>query len=734
MGNRVKGKTKKKSIKAALSSNAGSVRKLSRMGKKQKRNHGGLEATFISRSSCLKRLQITLKDFRRLCILKGIYPRQPEGRVPHNKKGMTFYHVRDLTYLNHEPLLQKFRDFKAYMKKVRRASGRNSKDEAKRLDNNKPIYTLHHLVKERYPRFQDALGDLDDALTMMFLFAALPSTGRIKTSVTRKAKECCQHWNGIVARSGGIRKSFVSVRGYYFEAEIKGVTVRWIVPHAFTQNLPEEVDFRVMLTFMEFYDVLLNFVLFKLYHTNSLPYPCPAPPAGMDDSVTTLLKVLETRGDSGFATMIAADNTAAASTNLTTKTTSTAKTTGKAIDAGKILKKVTDKSGQLDSDSGDDDDDDSDNDENEKIDSAALSNALQSQIETTINASTNNSNTLLSSLTIFISREVPRHILEVLALSFGGTVGWEGEGSPIEVADPKITHHIVDRPKLPASYNSLPKNREYIQPQWLFDSTNNGLLLPCASYGVGKELPPHLSPWVDNEKEGYTPRYAEEIERIKKGEVGAIGKGHYPSEGSEEEEEEGGEEGGRGNDDSASDSGSNSDGDGDGDGEEDEGKPKKKNAKKAKSAKDEEHAMALTMMSKKAARLYGRMQNGINAAAASAENLLSKRKAIEKRKREELRAKDLVEEREIQKNMEKGVFSERGGARAIGGLGIASKKKDPQGGKWGGGGKGKNDKGESVEKQKVQRLKRERKRIETEYGEVAGMKISGGNKKKKRKN
>jgi hypothetical protein len=122
MGNRVKGKEKLKSIKAARHSKMGSKRKLSRMGKKQKKNNAGLEATFIGRSKCLKMLQVTIKDFRRLCILKGIYPRDPRGRFPGNKKGQNFYHIKDIRAIAHEPLLEKFREFRSFMKKVCNAS------------------------------------------------------------------------------------------------------------------------------------------------------------------------------------------------------------------------------------------------------------------------------------------------------------------------------------------------------------------------------------------------------------------------------------------------------------------------------------------------------------------------------------------------------------------------------------------------------------------------------------
>jgi pescadillo protein len=50
------------------------------------------------------------------------------------------------------------------------------------------------------------------------------------------------------------------------------------MPHCVAQVLPKDVDFRVMLTFLEFYHTLLQFILFKLYHGLGLKYP-PGVPA-----------------------------------------------------------------------------------------------------------------------------------------------------------------------------------------------------------------------------------------------------------------------------------------------------------------------------------------------------------------------------------------------------------------------------------------------------------------------
>ncbi|EED91369.1 predicted protein, partial [Thalassiosira pseudonana CCMP1335] len=446
------------------------------MGKVRKKNHAGIDATFIGRAKVLKRLQISLKDFRRLCILKGVYPREPRGRAPSNKKGQVFYHIKDVKALNHEPLLDKFREFRTFMKKIRKSANRNEKDEARRKEPLAPRYTLHHLVRERYPRFNDALADLDDALCLISLFAALPSDGRIKSGITRKAKELSASWGAYCSVMGCVTKSFISVKGVYLEAAIQSaatngqsIPIRWVQPHNFTQYIPEGVDFRVMLTFFEFYETLLGFVMFKLYGELGIRYPLQtvATTTGGEENVVSNVTLHPTLG--GKATSVLAAN---------------------------------------------------------------------------LNAKKRHQ--LFHNLTFFLSREVPRGYLELIILSFGGQVGWEGQDSPIAMDDASITHHVVDRPALLASYEKLPKSREYIQPQWILDSANFNFVLPITKYGVGKELPPHLSPWVEDKEEGYVPKYREEVEALKNGEVLEdadssavdVEKGVVDSEGDESSEEE----------------------------------------------------------------------------------------------------------------------------------------------------------------------------------------------------
>lgn len=69
---------------------------------------------------------------------------------------------------------------------------------------------------------------------------------------------------------------------------------------------------------------------------------------------------------------------------------------------------------------------------------------------------------------------------------------------------------IVDRPTQGHKFLS----RQYVQPQWVFDSANFRVLAKAELYAVGMVPPPHLSPFVQNEEEGYVPDYLQTMLKL----------------------------------------------------------------------------------------------------------------------------------------------------------------------------------------------------------------------------
>lgn len=53
---------------------------------------------------------------------QGIHPREPKKKTQGQNK--TYYHVKDINFLAHEPLLNKFRELRSYDRKIRRAKGK----------------------------------------------------------------------------------------------------------------------------------------------------------------------------------------------------------------------------------------------------------------------------------------------------------------------------------------------------------------------------------------------------------------------------------------------------------------------------------------------------------------------------------------------------------------------------------------------------------------------------------
>ena len=62
--------------------------------------------------------------------------------------------------------------------------------------------------------------------------------------------------------------------------------------HVCVQVLPTDVDYRVMLTFLEFYQTLLQFVNFKLYNTLGVCYP-PVVDSRLDEAAAGLASIMQ---------------------------------------------------------------------------------------------------------------------------------------------------------------------------------------------------------------------------------------------------------------------------------------------------------------------------------------------------------------------------------------------------------------------------------------------------------
>lgn len=415
--------------------------------REKKKGESGIAASYMTRSKAIRKLQVSLKDFRRLCILKGIFPRDPKKKK--QGKDKTYYHVKDIKYLAHEPLLAKFRALKTFLKKRKAALVKKEDARMAQLEKTKPHLTYHHLVKERYPTFVDALRDLDDPLCTLALFASLPAnlTKDHKPEMLTQCVQLLHEFESYVFRTKSLRKVFVSVKGIYYQAQIQGQPITWLCPHKFTQLVPQDVDVRVMLTFFTFYLTMVKFANFKFFHELGLQYP-----PKVDD--------LALAKRAGLSTL-------------------------KLENAGGA--KLTDQSLSQQEE---------ENKEEQQEQEAVFPSEATDEEKESIACGR-----LFKGKTFLLGREVPIDSLEFVVLAGGGQVLREDQLSEDELRDAKIDYQVMDRPILQHKLFS----RNYIQPQWVYDCFNMRALLPLEPYAPARTPPPHLSPFVDDVAIGYIP-------------------------------------------------------------------------------------------------------------------------------------------------------------------------------------------------------------------------------------
>ncbi|KAI0868972.1 Pescadillo N-terminus-domain-containing protein [Hypoxylon argillaceum] len=497
------------------------------MGRIKKKGEAGNAKNYITRTQAVKKLQISLPDFRKLCIWKGIFPREPRNRKKASKSSTastTFYYAKDIQFLLHEPLLQKFREQKSLEKKISKALGRGDVSDASRLERNasrpektgKPRYTLDNVIRDRYPTFVDALRDLDDCLSMLFLFANLPSTSSVPAKMIARCERLCLEFQHYIIVSQSLRKSFLSIKGIYYQANIQGEDILWLAPYKFNQRVVGDVDFRIMGTFVEFYMTLLGFVNFRLYTSVGLKYP-PKFDQSKDNEAAEL-GAFKLEGN--HAATVSSEPAQLTSGDSTTQPDPKTQ-----AEVNKLIRQMKATAVEGDQTETAPEEDEA-TDAIDKFEPTAPGGDVLPQPT----YSGNEPGSLFANCTFYLSRETPRQPLEFILRAFGcKRVGWDsvlGEGAyTTNELDPSITHHIVDRPVVQAATeddegdeggednqtsqklapNQRIPGRIYVQPQWVWDSANDEELKRPNEYAPGAQLPPHLSPFVQNTQGAYDP-------------------------------------------------------------------------------------------------------------------------------------------------------------------------------------------------------------------------------------
>jgi len=243
-----------------------------------------------------------------------------------------------------------------------------------------------------------------------------------------------------------------------------------------------------MLTFLEFYQTFVSFVNYRLYTSINLVYPpkldIEKDEAGAGLSAYLIQSTVETR-----TTEIETPTTM---NNLPVKDTTKQLATlpSKLASLSEESVTTTDTPTALD---------------DEKLDTFTLVHPDGSVLAQPTTTATQPTNTLFRGLHIYISRETPVDPLTFLLLSFSvsslstdPTTGY----APYAESDTRITHQICDRGRLP---DEIVPGRKYVQPQWVVDSINKGILLDESLYVPGTELPAHLSPFVEKAEGKYDP-------------------------------------------------------------------------------------------------------------------------------------------------------------------------------------------------------------------------------------
>jgi len=487
---------------------------------KEKRN------PYTSRTKAIKKLGLSPFKFRRLMIWKGLHPVLYNNKKTPKQK--IFYYKKDISHLHWDPILKHFKVEKIHGKRVKSSRGRGDFAELRKKVRNTPVLKLDHLVKERYPSFEEALYGLDDALNLLAVYTKMNinrENHQISQEMINEAQALYRDFLAYVVHSRSLRKVFVTIKGIFYEVVINGVNIHWVTPFQAYVAAPVSKDLSILDDFLAFYVCFMKFMNYRLYMEQGLLYPPEV--LHLDNLDVDTLSQVNVQRKAPEVLDVKDKEGKKKSKKRKNKKGEEKKGKKQKVDMAENAKLGKDLKAKLDKKFADLlkkgiklepeevvvkkeielDDDDVFMEEEVKKNTEKGKKEDETTLKKEKNKRYRNVTKLFEGLRFYLNRETFLHSLDFVIRSCGGDVSWDGK--PYSEGDVSITHQVVDKD---IDNSTMVPGREYVQPQWVYDSINSGILLPVHEYSSEvKELPPHLSPWVNDRRIGYVPERRENL-------------------------------------------------------------------------------------------------------------------------------------------------------------------------------------------------------------------------------
>ena len=411
---------------------------------------------YVREDKLTEKIALDPEQIRYVAIQLGVTPQE----VPHMENSpFAAFHKKDVGMINNHPMAWYLREQQAFLKRKKHKAHRQEQFAAK-----PPEAPWDQTLRARFPSFADAVHELDDALTTIALFAQMSGDSIIPSERILHCRRVLTEFHYYVSRNRLVSKAFISVRGFYFQANIEGQDVTWLVPHPFPVPKDEDVDYKVLLAFLDLYEHLLEFVNAHLFIRLGLKYPPEYDSDKWDDGYYIDAIIDHSPKDEDESNSLPALPTTSEEPSAATA----------------LLQEL--------------------------LSSGNYASTEQANQENDIPSVTDQG--LFSNFKFTISHELHPDIISFVIHCLGGAVEWNDDENP----DPTITHTITDRSFSEGNQTRF-LNRTYVQPQWIFDCLNKKTVLDATLYTVGVPLPPHLSPfekeYIQDEEPGNDEREVE---------------------------------------------------------------------------------------------------------------------------------------------------------------------------------------------------------------------------------